>query len=198
MIRFLRGILEDKQPDRIEIDVNGVGYGVAVTASTYSQLPNAGERVKIYTHLQVREDGQALYGFFSAEERDLFETLLTVTGVGPKMAMGILSAIAPAEFCRAVATEQAALLAKLPGVGKKTAQRLILELKDKIGSFAGEAPALVLPAKPSGKREEVVSALVALGYSAAEAEKAAGFTENAGGDLTVEEWLKKALRVLAR
>lgn len=201
MISFIRGVLDEVFEDRIVVDCRGVGYQMRIPAARAGELPPVGREVKIYTHMSVREDAVGLYGFLSREERDLFRLLITVNGIGPKAGLGILSVISPDELRFAVLSEDVKAIAEAPGVGKKTAQKLILELKDKMKLTEGPE---FLPEKgaaagwPEGDASgEAVQALTALGYSPSEAMKAVRAAEAPPG-ITVEELLKLALKNLSR
>ena len=168
MIGFLRGTLALRQPPILVLDVNGVGYELAAPMSTFYELPAVGEELTLLTHLLVREDAQVLYGFISEEERRLFRNLLRVTGIGAKIALAILSGISADGFSHCVRAEDTATLIKVPGIGRKTAERLIVEMRDRIDSApmgAGATVALTTTGKPA---EEAYGALVALGYRPAE------------------------------
>ncbi|MGI9265134.1 MAG: Holliday junction branch migration protein RuvA [Gammaproteobacteria bacterium] len=168
MIGFLRGRLAGKQPPLLLLEVNGVGYELAAPMSTFYELPAVGEELVLLTHLLVREDAQILYGFVSEEERALFRSLLRVSGIGAKIALAILSGISADGFAHCVRTEDAATLIKVPGIGRKTAERLIVEMRDRIDANAGEpgpGSSVATAGKPS---EEAYGALVALGYKPAE------------------------------
>ena len=173
MFAHIEGIVADKAKDTLVLDAGGVGFELTVSASTLSASPAAGEKMKCYTVLSVREDGMELFGFATREEKQMFLQLKGVTGIGPKSALQILSALPPRDLAVAIATGDAAALSRAPGVGKKTAQRLILELKDKVTAeeITGLPAAGVSVARndPAG---EAVEALMALGYQAAEATKA--------------------------
>ena len=188
MISLLEGKVIEKNGDRVVVSVAGVGYEVFVPAPALGRLPALGRAAKLFTRLQVREDAMVLYGFSSTEERTLFDHLVTVSGVGPKMALAILSVLSPDALRRAVSTGDGAALTLVPGVGKKVAGRVILDLKDKIGE-AGETV--------TGPVAEVREALIALGLSGQEAQDAlASITPN--GDHSVEELLREALRSVGR
>jgi Holliday junction DNA helicase RuvA len=190
MISFLEGTLAEKGAGRVVVSVGGVGYEVSVAAQTLAKLPPQGRPARLYTRLQVRDDGLLLYGFVSPEERSLFDHLITVTGVGPKMAMAILSVLSPDALRRAIASADADALATAPGVGKKVAARIILDLKDKLGLGGDEAAA-------TGPIAEVREALIALGLSPQEARDALG-SLSPNGDRSVEELLRQALRSVGR
>ena len=169
MIGYLRGKLMLKQPPQLVLEVGGVGYEVEAPMSTFYELPDVGSEMTLLTHLSVREDAHSLYGFAAHEERQLFRSLLKVSGVGARMALGILSGISVDGFVRCVQEEDSASLVRVPGVGKKTAERLIVEMRDRIGETvlerSGPVPGREKAASPSG---EAFSALVALGYKSPE------------------------------
>lgn len=197
MIAFLRGRLEDKGIGCADIDVNGIGYRVSMSNNSLAAMPAKGEPVFIYTHTHVREDTLQLFGFASTGERGLFEKLITVSGIGPKVALALLSAFDVDSLKQAIVNEDIALITSVPGIGKKNAQRLILELKDKLTS-----PGLdFLPTVSVNDRsvyEEARSALLSLGYSSAEAKKSLeGFAADGNG-VTVEALVKHALKNLVK
>jgi Holliday junction DNA helicase RuvA len=200
LIGAVTGSLVETYADGALIDVQGVGYRVHAPASVLARLPGAGERVRLHTHLHVREDALTLYGFTTAEERDLFEVLIAVNGIGPKGALAVLSVYAPDALRRAVLGEDVDALTLIPGVGKKTASRMILELKEKLG--AGDIDLPVTAATPAAKQAlaEVRAALIQLGYSTTEAREAiehvASEAAASNGNGTAEKLLKKALREL--
>jgi holliday junction DNA helicase RuvA len=191
MIASLRGKLDSLAADGAVIDVGGVGFHVSMPTGALAALGKPGADVKVYTHLHVREDNLALYGFASAEELWLFETLIGVTGLGPKLSLAILSAMNPEQVTTAIATGNADMLDMVPGVGKKVANRIILELKEKVGAGWAPTPAT----KSAQENADVLGALTSLGYSAAEAVKAVGALP-ADGDLSLEEKIKLALQYL--
>ncbi|MCB2223566.1 MAG: Holliday junction branch migration protein RuvA [Actinobacteria bacterium] len=185
MIDRLRGTLALKDGDGVVVDVGGVGYRVAMTARGIAELPGVGREIVVHTHLHVREDQMALFGFDTADERDLFGTLLGASGVGPRLALSILATLAPAALQHAVLAEDAAALTAVPGIGKKTAQKLILDLRSRL-----DLPDATLD--PSTPAAEVREALEGLGYQSAEVREAvAGLDEG-----SVEEMLKAALQRL--
>lgn len=191
MIAGLKGRIERKLGDAVLIDVGGVIYQVNASRVTLDELGEAGESVRVYTHLYVREDQLTLYGFSTTDEQRLFETLIGVSGVGPRLALAILSRVRPEALELAINSENAELLATVPGVGRKTAARLILELRGKLAPMSGgPAPA------PSQEDAEVVAALRALGYTTAEAHGALGQVAR-DPELTVEDRVVAALRELA-
>ena len=170
MIAHLRGKLIARHPNQAIVETAGVGYEVVISVPTFSDLPPLGSEVALHIHTHVREDQLALYGFLRAEEKQLFEKLITVSGIGPKLAITILSGMAAAELGNAIRGNDLARLTKIPGIGRKTAERLVLELRDKLPVSAQEVAA-VAPAF-SAVQEDVLSALVNLGYQRAAAEKA--------------------------
>jgi Holliday junction DNA helicase RuvA len=189
VIAFLDGTLEDKLGDRIVVAVNGTGYEVLVATSTLGRLPPVGRPTRVYTRVQVRDEAMVLFGFSSPDERQLFDHLVTVSGVGPKMALALLSVLSPDALRRAVATGDVDALCLAPGVGKKVAGRILLDLKDRIG-FDGDIPS-------SGPMAEVREALLALGLSAQEARDAI-VALPPDGDRPVEELLRRALQEVGR
>lgn len=191
MIGRLTGRLAEKTPPQIVVDVHGVGYEIDVPMSTFYNLPAAGESVTLFTHLIVREDAHLLFGFLTTQERAAFRELLKISGVGARTALAVLSGMSVAELAQAVSLQEPARLVKLPGIGKKTAERLLLELKGKLGADLASASAAAVDAAGS----DVLRALVALGYSEREA-LAAVKTLPAG--CGVSEGIKLALRTLAK
>ncbi|MDP9065146.1 MAG: Holliday junction branch migration protein RuvA, partial [Pseudomonadota bacterium] len=172
MIGFLRGRLASKQPPMLLVDVNGVGYEIEAPMSTFYGLPATGDPVSLYTHLVVRDDAHILYGFGSDGERRLFRALLKVSGVGPKLALGILSGASVDEFLRIIEAEEVGMLTRIPGIGRKTAERIIIEMRDNVKKLAaagavGGPPAAALGAPPT-PHSEAFSALIALGYKGPE------------------------------
>ncbi len=203
MIAFVNGILEHVDTTNAVIDVGGVGYNVAISAYTADRLPGIGEPVKLYTYLSVREDAMNLYGFFSRDELQLFKMLIGVSGIGPKGGQAILSVMTPDDLRFAILAGDAKAISKAPGIGKKTAERLVLELHDKIsnddivaGNVSGDAGSL-LP-QGEGAQNEAIEALVALGYSASEASSAVRKVTSQGlADANdTESVLKQALKFL--
>lgn len=189
MIAFLRGTILRRGTDTVILDVNGVGYRVRIPTSTAAQLGDPGSWAELYTHLHVREDDLSLFGFATQDELELFEMLLGVSGIGPRVALGILSAASPDLVRSAIAQGNLEVLTRIPGIGKKTAQRLILELKGKIE--LGEEIAELSPLD-----QEVATTLINLGYSATEAQRAARAVAASGK--TLEERLRAALQYLAQ
>ena len=190
MIGRITGTLAEKSPPQLLIDVNGVGYEVDVPMSSFYNLPGLGERVTLLTHFVVREDAQVLFGFLTHDERATFRLLVRISGVGPRTALAILSGLSVNELAQAVSLQEAGRLVKLPGIGKKTAERLLLELKGKLGD-AIAAPASV--ANPA--QGDILQALLALGYSDREA---AAALKALPADVGVSDGIKLALRALAK
>ena len=195
MIGFLRGVLMQKNPQELLLDVGGVGYRVLVPISTFCRLGDQGALAQLLIHTHVREDQLVLYGFATSSELGLFERLIAVSGVGPKVALGVLSGIEADDLVHAIRANDVARLTRVPGVGKKTAERLILELKDKIASFHPETSQ---PAAPSPKRNDLLSALDNLGYSSAEAERAAAEALRLHPEASLGDLLREALRIISR
>jgi Holliday junction DNA helicase RuvA len=190
MIGRLTGVLAAKHPPQVLIDVGGVGYEVDVPMSSFYNLPAVGERVTLLTHFVVREDAQVLFGFLTPEERATFRHLVKISGVGPRTALSILSGLSVAELAQAVSLQESARLVKVPGIGKKTAERLLLELKGKLGVD------LEVPASPAaGAQGDILQALLALGYSDREAAAACKALPT---DVGVSDGIKLALRALAK
>jgi Holliday junction DNA helicase RuvA len=197
VIAFLRGRVLDKFPNRVVVDVGGVGYDVAVPLSTFYGLGDAGSEVSLRIHTHVREDSLALYGFATSLELDLFERLISVSGIGPKLALAVLSGIEPVDLVRAIEQANVARLTAIPGVGKKTSERIVVELKDRLPRAVAATPASG-GAPPPPMRDDVTSALVNLGYHRPLAESAADAALKAIPAGTFEQTLKQALRELAR
>ena len=191
MIGRLTGTLAEKSPPLVLIDVNGVGHEVDVPMSTFCNLPHLGERVTLHTHLVVREDAHLLYGFLTLPERETFRQLIRITGIGPRIALAVLSGLSTAELAQAVSQQQPGRLVKVPGIGKKTAERLLLELKGKLG------PDLALPGSAivSDAHADIVQALVALGYNDKEA---AAAIKALPADIGVSDGIKAALKSLVK
>lgn len=189
MIGRLSGVIAEKTPPQVVIDVAGVGYEVDVPMSTFFNLGNLGERAVLLTHLVVREDAHQLFGFLTHEERATFRQLIKISGIGPKMALGLLSGLSVAELAQAVSRQEAGRLTKVPGIGKKTAERLLLELKGKLG------PDLALPATVANDNQaDILQALVALGYSEKDA---AAALKALPTDVGVSDGIKLALKKLS-
>ena len=199
MIAFLHGRLAEKHPNRLIVDVNGVGYDVFVPLSTFYGLGEAGSDIALRIHTHVRDDALLLYGFATRLEQDLFERLIGVSGIGPKVALAVLSGIEPQDLIRAIQRSDVARLTAIPGVGKKTSERIVLELKDRLPVVQTERPGSTDTAPPEAAvADDVVSALVNLGYHRPLAEKAAASAVKAAPDAGFERTLKQALRELSR
>lgn len=200
MIGRLRGIILEKQPPEVLIEVNGVGYEVFMPMSCFYELPDRDQEAVIFTHFVVREDAQLLYGFNDKQERALFRELIKVNGVGPKLALAILSGMSAQQFVHAVEQEQVSILVKLPGVGKKTAERLVVEMKDRFKGLNGDlfnSTSSVAPLSSDKNTDndaeaEAVSALVALGYKPQEASRLVSKIMKPGSDS--ETLIREALR----
>lgn len=199
MISQLRGILLEKQPPQLLLDVNGVGYELDAPMSTFYHLPDVGQEIILLTHFIVREDAHHLYGFATQEERSLFRTLLKVNGVGARLGLTILSSINPDEFVRCVLNNDTESLVRLPGIGKKTAERLIIEMRDKLASWQKNVPAelnLLTDRTDKNSRNQIIqdaiAALIALGYKPQEASRAVSKVDD--GILTSENIIRRALK----
>ena len=192
MIGRLSGKLIEKQPPQIIVDVQGLGYEVDVPMSTFYNLPGLGETITLFTHLVVREDAHLLYGFGSDDERRAFRQLLKISGVGPKLALSVLSGLSVADLAQTVAMQETGRLTKIPGVGKKTAERLVLELRDKLDHVSSVAGSSATPKANSG---DVLNALLTLGYNEREAQWALKQIPN---DLSVSESIRQALKQLSK
>ena len=201
MITYIRGILEGMEEDKVIVDVGGVGYGIYMAGTAMGRLPALGKEVKIHTHLHVKEDLMQLYGFLTRDELRVFRLLIGVSGIGPKGGLGILSALGPDDLRFAVASNDVKAIQAAPGIGKKTAEKLILELKDKMSledAFEQKFEKTGEPAEnhAQGTKNEAVQALVALGYSSSEALRALNGIEITE-ETDVEEILKMALKNMA-
>ena len=192
MIGRLNGVLLEKTPPLVLLDVNGVGYECEVPMSTFYNLPATGERTVLLTHFVVREDAQLLYGFGSERERSAFRRLLKVNGVGAKSALAILSGLSVDDLAQAVALQETALLTRVPGVGKKTAERLLLELKDK---FKLDGASVELAGQTKSAGDDVLNALLALGYNEREALAA---VKQLPADVAVAEGIRQSLKALSK
>jgi Holliday junction DNA helicase RuvA len=206
MIAHLSGKLLSKHATSVIVDVGGVGYEVSIPLSTFYDLEDAGSQVELRIYTHVREDALQLYGFKTARERELFLRLISVSGIGPKLGITLLSGMSADEMISCIRENNLARLTLIPGVGRKTAERLVVELRDKVASLASQegerAAAAGVPAAPisteDSVRSDALSALLNLGYQRGSAEKAVTATMNEGGDLTVESILRSSLRKLAK
>ena len=198
MIAHLRGQILEKHPNRIVVDVNGVGYDVAVPLSTFYGLGDPGAEVALRVHTHVREDALSLFGFATSLEQDLFERLIAISGIGPRVALAVLSGIEPLDLIRAVEQSDLVRLTAIPGVGKKTSERIVLELKDRLPRVEVAALAVGGVPEPTPLRDDLLSALINLGYHRPLAEKAVAAALKTVPDGGFERTLKQALRELAR
>lgn len=192
MIGKLTGTLLEKNPPEVLVDCHGVGYEVQVPMSTFYNLPQVGQPISLLTHFIVREDAQLLYGFATAQERQIFRELIKISGVGPRMALSLLSGLSIEELAQAVATQEAGRLVKVPGIGKKTAERLLLELKGKLGDAVVTGAAAQVK---SDAQADILQALLALGYSDKEA---SACLKQLPADIGVSEGIKLALKGLSK
>jgi holliday junction DNA helicase RuvA len=192
MIARLNGLLIEKAPPLIVLDCAGVGYEIEVPMSTFYHLPEVGAKVTLLTHMVVREDAQLLYGFGTQQEKDTFRQLLKVNGIGAKSALSILSGVSIDDLIAAISSQEVTLLTRIPGVGKKTAERLLLELKDKFDVAAGLG---IVPGAVKSAAQDILNALIALGYNEREALASVKGLE---ADISVSEGIKKALKALSK
>ena len=194
MIAHLRGRLIAKHPNQAIVEAAGVGYDVTISVPTFSDLPGTGNEVALHIHTHVREDAIALFGFLRQDEKQLFERLISVSGIGPKLAITILSGMAAAEMIAAIRGNDVARLTRIPGIGKKTAERMVLELRDKLEQF-GAAPAV---APMSAVEEDVVSALMNLGYARPAAERALAAATKNGSAREFEVLFREAMAAVSK
>lgn len=206
MIAHLSGTLLSKQATSVILDVAGVGYEVTIPLSTFYDLEDAGSKVQLRIYTHVREDALQLYGFKSVRERELFLRLISVSGVGPKLGITLLSGMSADEIIASIRTNNLARLTLVPGIGRKTAERLVVELRDKVATLSspemeeelGAEPGTTVPPTEDTMRADALSALLNLGYQRSAAEKAVGAAMSEGGDLSVESILRSSLRKLAK
>jgi Holliday junction DNA helicase RuvA len=198
MIAQLRGVLLEKHPNQAIVDAGGVGYDVTVPISTFSSLPDAGAQVKLYIHTHVREDALALFGFLTRQEKSLFEKLLSVSGIGPKLSVTVLSGLATPDLINAIRNGDIHQLVRIPGVGKKTAERIVLELRDKLdlAGVAGAAQPVERPGALSPLDQDVLSALLNLGCQRAAAEEAVRKAKAGGAPSEFEPLFRRALELV--
>jgi len=198
MIAHVHGELAEKSPTRVVIDVQGIGYELLVPVSTFEKLPDTGSRVKLLTYQHVREDALQLFGFYTQRERTMFTRLISVSGVGPKLAIAVLSGCPIEELTRAIIESDVARLSALPGIGKKTAQRLSLELRDKLqetgGDFDGDGIMPAVVGGRGGRFEQAVLGLLSLGFTRADAEKNVRRCLAKDADLSLDELIKRSLQ----
>lgn len=195
MIGFLRGRLIAKHPPSLLVDVNGVGYELEAPMSTFYELPAVGAELELFTHLVVREDAHVLYGFASQAERRLFRSLLKVSGVGPKIALGILSGISVDGFLKCVEAQDVDTLVRIPGVGRKTAERLLIEMRDRVHALTPVGESIPATSGNGAAQAEAFGALVALGYKPAEVTR---LLKAAEGATTTEEMIRRALQAAVK
>ena len=195
MISWLQGSLLEKQPPSLVVNVNGVGYELEAPMSTFFALPEVGEPVTVFVHMVVREDAQLLFGFADKPQREMFRSLIRVNGVGPKVALAVLSTLSPQELLNCMTNEDVTLLCKVPGIGKKTAQRLLVEMKDRLEKEFAELSleAAATGRQPDGTRD-AIDALVALGYKQSEANRV---VKGLDSNLSSEDLIRQALKALS-
>ncbi|HYW44829.1 MAG TPA: Holliday junction branch migration protein RuvA [Bryobacteraceae bacterium] len=197
MIALLRGVLFEKHPNQAIVETGGVGYDVTIPVSTFTHLPEAGAEVRLRIHTHVREDALALYGFLTQDEKALFEKLIGVSGIGPKLAVTILSGLAAPDLIRAIGRGEVDRLVRIPGIGKKTAERMVLELRDKLPAISGEEPAAASgPAALSAVEQDVLSALLNLGCGRPQADAAVRKAKAAGAPSDFEPLFRRALELV--
>lgn len=193
MIGRIRGKIIEKSPPLICVDVNGIGYDVQVPMNDLYELPALGEEVTLFTHFVVREDAQQLYGFLNDAERQTFRTVIKITGIGPRTGLAILSGISAEQLALAVEEDDLNLLCKIPGIGKKTAERIVLELRGKLGAIVPATASTV--ASPASQRQDIANALMALGYSERELQKV---LKELDPSIDVTEGIRQALKLLSK
>ena len=198
MIAFLKGHIEEKKPDSVLLDVQGVGYKVEVSSQTLDQLASAGSEIKLLIYHHITDSDQRLFGFFTADEKGLFEKLITVKGVGPKLGLTILSGLPASNLISAITQSDAAALSRVPGIGKKTAERIILELKEKLSELAGINSGTQVNGSQKGEMNEAIQALEALGFKTREAEQAVMKVLKNSEDLETSALIRKSLALLNR
>lgn len=195
MISWLQGSLLEKQPPSLVVNVNGVGYELEAPMSTFFALPEVGEPVTVYVHMVVREDAQLLFGFADKPQREMFRSLIRVNGVGPKVALAVLSTLSPQELLNCMTNEDVTLLCKVPGIGKKTAQRLLVEMKDRLEKeFAELSLEATATGRPQDGTRDAIDALVALGYKQSEANRV---VKGLDSNLSSEDLIRQALKALS-
>lgn len=197
MIASITGMLKRKGADYLIIDVSGIGYQVSVPLSTFCTLPEPGIEVSLHIHTQMREDSLSLFGFLTEPEKDMFQMLMSVSGIGPKLALAVLSSLPVPDLCCAIQSADDCRLCSIPGIGKKTAARMVLELKDKIRTITSD-PGSPAGLVRTGLQEDVVSALVNLGYKRAQAEEAVGQVSRKRPGMPVEDLIRETLSVLMK
>jgi Holliday junction DNA helicase RuvA len=198
MIASITGRLKRKAADYLIVDVSGVGYQVQVPLSTFCGIPEPGEEVSLYIHTHLREDSLSLFGFLTQPEKDMFLLLMSVSGIGPKLALAVLSSLPVADLCCALRADDDSRLCAIPGIGRKTAARMVLELKDKTGAIMPAAGAPSAAAAKAADHEDVISALVNLGYKRPQAEEAVKTVGRGRAGMTVQELIREALGVMMK
>lgn len=198
MIAFLKGYIEEKKSDSVLLDVHGVGYKVEVSSQTFDQLASAGSEIKLLIYHHITDSDQRLFGFVTSDEKGLFEKLITVKGVGPKLGLTILSGLPAANLISAITQSDAAALSRVPGIGKKTAERIILELREKLSELAGVSSATQPGGPQKGEMNEAIQALEALGFKTREAEQAVMKVVNDSGESETSVLIRKSLALLNR
>lgn len=196
MIALLRGVLVEKHPNQAIVETGGVGYDVTIPVSTFTHLPEPGGEVRLRIHTHVREDALALYGFLTQDEKALFEKLIGVSGIGPKLAVTILSGLAAAELINSIRRGEVDRLVRIPGIGKKTAERMVLELRDKLPAATGEEPEAAAAASLSPIDQDVLSALLNLGCARPQAEAAVRKAKAGGAAADFEPLFRRALELV--
>ncbi len=196
MIASIRGVLVEKHPNQAVVETGGVGYDVTIPVSTFSHLPDTGAEVRLRIHTHVREDTLALFGFLTQDEKALFEKLISVSGIGPKLAVTILSGLAAVDLIHAIRRGEVERLVRIPGIGKKTAERLVLELRDKLPVVTGEEPAAAPAVALSAVDQDVLSALLNLGCARPQAESAVRKAKVAGAPADFEPLFRRALELV--
>ena len=199
MIVSLKGILTEKHPHRIVVDLSGVGYEVGISTQAYSALPNTGETTFLHVYHHITETEQRLFGFINRNDKSLFEMLITVKGIGPKLALTIMSGMITDDLVRAISSQDTAMMSRTPGIGKKTAERLVLELRDKIGSAGTQVLGTTGSVLIAGPEQEAISALEALGFKRIDAEKAVKLSvTTSASNLDTGDLVRSALQLLYR
>jgi len=197
MIEYIRGTLTDKELTQIAVETTGVGYAVLIPLSTYEQLPETGKEVKVYIHYYQREDDVKLFGFASKADREIFRQLITVNSVGPKVAMSIMSGVSIENLVMYINAGDTTMLRKIPGIGTKTAERIVVELKGKLGMYSSTSVSTTKRPAPKGRKEEAYAAMLSLGYNDKQVAKAIDrVAQEIDSDALIEEWIKKALQVI--
>jgi Holliday junction DNA helicase RuvA len=199
MIEYITGILTEKLITSVAVETAGVGYAVTIPLSTYEKLPEPGKQAKVFIHYYMREDDVRLYGFATKTEREIFRHLITVNSIGPKVAIGIMSGVSIENLVAHVNTGNSAALRKIPGIGPKTAERIIVELKGKLGMYSSTTSSTLSATSPAdkGRKEEAFAAMMSLGYNDKQVAKAIDrVSQEASPDTPVEEWIRMALQVI--